>query len=156
MSVCFKYNSSSSVLANCYWDSADHHAWVRWRCGFLRYHNPFASNWPPKPCLLLSLRQDSPDVLWESGWAGAFGACVGQMPWLSLLPCLGKYPIALSQPVPAVQVVQNTVLVCGVTRQKRKTVGFFFFPLCTVNFPCAHCFRALQRIHKTLVSRCQG
>lgn len=66
---------------------------------------------------------------------------MGQMPWLSLLPCLGKYPVALSQPVPAAQVVQNTVLVCSVTRQKRKTSRnhaicvFFSFPFAQLIFP---------------------
>lgn len=74
------------------WDNAGRRAWVRWWGGFLSYHNPLARTHSSKPCLLLSLRQDSPDVLWESGWAGALGARVGQVPWLSFLPCLGKFP----------------------------------------------------------------
>lgn len=161
MSVCSKYKSGSSLVADCCWDSAGHHTQVRWSCGFLCYHKALASYHLPKPCLLLSLRQDPPDVLWESGWAGALGARVGQVPWLSLLPCLGKYTSAFMHLVPALQVAQNTVLVCSVTRQNRKTSQshtvcpfHFLLPLHS-EFSCAHCFWALQRIHKTFLSWCQ-
>lgn len=102
----------------------------------------------PKLCVLLSLRQTSADVLWEPGWAGAPGAGVGQVPWLSLLPCPGKCPVALPQPHLAAQVAHNTVLMCTVTRQKRKTsqnnviCGVFFsfaqwiFPVLVVSELC--------------------
>ena len=75
-------------------------------------------------------------------------------------PALVSTPL-LSQSAPAAQVAQNTVLVLQCNQTERKTPqnhAICASPplLCRVNFPCAHCFRALQRIHKTGVSRCQG